>query len=633
MKVLASVLFAVLAASAVGTALAGPAKVLQNLKGSVSYRSPHGLRRAVALRASVLVRDRDVASTGAASLGVLTLPDSSRIMLGQRTRVRVGLFQPGAVAKARFVVYNGQMRFTVEHPHGARANYVFQTPVASIAVRGTIGDISVDVVDGMRLNVYHLSSPNLPVIVQTVYGQRFVLRGGQKVWVRWLNGRLVGRETALSKAEIDRFAQFGAPRKIDTPLAVPVPSPMPSPTRVSFSGFLRAYQFQRINAVGINQQAVNFGGGLHAEYTARSRPFTVATTYFFADPLGLNGNDPQANPAVDNTLPGYNESSQGELYAQYRTWRDFLQAGKMQIFTPWANPADGRMIPVTFQGILARSYIAPGWDVGVARIARFKSRTSSTFDANDLLTNDRTPGFLLVDLTHATRSLRASLHQYWFYDVAALTYAQMQIDLPHHRFIAAQAVAESNAGRSLLGTIHNHTLGLELGARIGAVHATLGWDRSPSVLYETASPGSIFTPIGGTPASRSLGGGLFEVVGGGIASPYTDGYVSDPLFTTSIVTSLVDRRSPGSAVKIAFAATTADGRWSGQIAQTYFDFNNALGSASATESDADVTVLLSRIDPVLPFTGLSLRQRWGYRVSSGPPLRFLYSRTQLQYTF
>lgn len=210
---LAALFLAALLLTMTGAGAAG--KVLHNVRGAVTYQPPGQRAQPLAPSASVALDDRAIASTAAASLGSLTLPDSSLILLGQDTRVQLGLFREGAQTQARFIIYNGKTRFHVEHPHGAKAAYTFVTPTASVAVRGTMGDISVDENDGMRLNVYHLSSPRLPVVVKTIYGQRFTLHGGQKLWVRWLNGRLVGRETRLSRVEIARFAEFGPPPVVD----------------------------------------------------------------------------------------------------------------------------------------------------------------------------------------------------------------------------------------------------------------------------------------------------------------------------------------------------------------------------------------------------------------------------------
>lgn len=420
-------------------------------------------------------------------------------------------------------------------------------------------------------------------------------------------------------------------------LASPSPAPTsaaPAPQGVlTTAGVLRAYAFQKINQSGTNQRAINFGGSLHADYAPPNSPLAAGLTYFFADPLGANGPQPQRNPGIDNSLPGYAYSSLGELYLQYRTFRDLIQTGKMSIVTPWAGPADARLIPVTYQGTMVRRYFAPGWDAGIMRIARYKSRTSFTFDANDQLTPAATGGFLLLDLTRTAGSFTGSLHHYRFYDVADLTYAYARVDFSPRGFAAVQGIIENNAGRSLVGLVHNHTIGVQLGRKIGAATATLSYNYAPPVSYVTANPASVFVPTGGTPAVRSLGGGLFRVAGGGIASPYTDGLTADPLFTTSIVASFVERRSTGSGVKLQVSAASGNGRLSGSVAHAFYDYGNALGPATATESEADVTYQISNLDIARPGTGLSLRQRWAYRASSGPPFGFLYSRTQLQYSF
>lgn len=196
-------------------AAAGADKELQNVRGTVTYGAPGVAARPLAFSASVVLSDKNIASTGNASLGALSLPDSSRILLGQNTRIQLGFFDQTDVATAKFIIYNGKTRFSVQHPQGEKANYIFDTPTAQIAVRGTDGDISVDTADGMRLNVYHLGDANLPVTAITIYGEKFTLHGGQKLWVRWQNGRIVGRQTKLSKTEINRFAEFGPPNTID----------------------------------------------------------------------------------------------------------------------------------------------------------------------------------------------------------------------------------------------------------------------------------------------------------------------------------------------------------------------------------------------------------------------------------
>jgi ferric-dicitrate binding protein FerR (iron transport regulator) len=187
-------------------------RILSNVRGSVTYVSyPTGEARDLALNASTLVKDDDVAKTGDRSMAKVTLPDSSVVTLGSNTAIKLDTFDAASIAKAHFVVAYGKLRFHVEHPAGAKADFTFSTPTGEIAVRGTEGDISVDPFDGVRVNVYRLSDAALPVHVNMINGLTFDIPAGQKIWMRWQSGTLVGKVLPLTQAEIDRFAEFGAP--------------------------------------------------------------------------------------------------------------------------------------------------------------------------------------------------------------------------------------------------------------------------------------------------------------------------------------------------------------------------------------------------------------------------------------
>jgi hypothetical protein len=204
---------AILAGLFAAAALAAPANiVLSNLRGAVTYVSyPSGDARDVPPNASTLVKDDDVAKTGDRSMAQIVLPDSSVVTLAGNTAIKLDTFDAATIAKAHFVVAYGKMRFNVRHPAGAKANFTFSTPTGEIAVRGTEGDISVDPFDGVRVNVYLLSDPALPVHVSMINGLSFDIPAGQKIWMRWESGTLVGKVLPLTQAEIDRFSELGPP--------------------------------------------------------------------------------------------------------------------------------------------------------------------------------------------------------------------------------------------------------------------------------------------------------------------------------------------------------------------------------------------------------------------------------------
>lgn len=192
--------------------IAAADKQLQNVKGDVSYQLASGSQRPLAPRASIVLEDNSSAITGANSLGGIILPDTSRVMIGSSSKVQIGYFTQAAVASAKFYIPYGRVRFKVEHPKGAQANYTFQTPTAQIAVRGTEGDIFSDPSGNLQVNVYQVSNPNLPVQVTLANGKVFTLTAGQSLTVGTVAGAISAGVSSVSQSTFSQFSQFGAPQ-------------------------------------------------------------------------------------------------------------------------------------------------------------------------------------------------------------------------------------------------------------------------------------------------------------------------------------------------------------------------------------------------------------------------------------
>lgn len=188
-------------------------KQLQSVKGSVSYQ--HGTaKKPLAANASIVLADKDYAMTGADSRGAVTLPDSSVVTVGSDTKVQLAFFNQTDIANAKFIVYNGKTRFEIRHPQGAKANYVFQTPSAAIAVRGTQGDIGVTP-DSLQVNVYEVCDPQLPVIVTTKSGQEFTVNAGQALAAKIVGGIVRAQVEQLTQQMLDQFnTDLGVPTNI-----------------------------------------------------------------------------------------------------------------------------------------------------------------------------------------------------------------------------------------------------------------------------------------------------------------------------------------------------------------------------------------------------------------------------------
>jgi hypothetical protein len=437
----------------------------------------------------------------------------------------------------------------------------------------------------------------------------------------------------------------------------PGPSPSPAGSNVVFSGQVRAYYFTRTNQIqdssNPNRAATNFGVRLHAEYPIAGTALFLGATYFGVDPFGANGPDPAKNPKIDNTLPGFGMGTLGEAYVAYKSPQFAAKIGNQQIAMPWSPPSDTRIKPALYQGLEGQWNPNEHWTIFFDRIIRFESRTSSQFSGTTLITSAQpgnpvypfhtTAGFLQVGLGYkANAQLSAAAYFYHFSDIANLIWIESRFfpwrASPLHPYLAAQFARERQTGAADAGIIDSQTFGAQIGANFGPnLSAAFGFDIAP---WRTATAAGAdcsgaallyFLPSGGTPGCK-ISGGSAIVAYGGLASPYTDSYTGDPIFTTSFIQSSVDRHSAGETYRLAVTVQPNDRRFRIILGGTLGNYGNVLGPNLTRSFDADATYYFSKVSSN-SYRGWSLRHRYGDRVQPTVPFDFKYNRTQLEYDF
>jgi len=212
-RALVAILSLCLAAATLPVAAAQD-KTLENLKGNVSYQVTAGsAEQAIAPQASISLADNAFAVTGPNSMGAIGLPDNSRVLIGQSSKVQLVSFTQTNTANASFVlVPPSRTRFSVEHPNGARANYTFQTPLGQIAVRGTVGDIYGSDTQ-LQVNVYDVSDPTLPVVVTLNNGKVFILGKGDVLNATLgAAGVIEVQQLHVNNPTFQQFQEFGMPQ-------------------------------------------------------------------------------------------------------------------------------------------------------------------------------------------------------------------------------------------------------------------------------------------------------------------------------------------------------------------------------------------------------------------------------------
>jgi hypothetical protein len=318
------------------------------------------------------------------------------------------------------------------------------------------------------------------------------------------------------------------------------------------------------------------------------------------------------------------------------------------------------------------------WTLEAMDMIRFESRTNSSFDNKTLLTSFpagspglpgnffyaggngvTTAGFTYGRVGYNAHGLVSNLHYYHFADIANLGWLDAKYTLAQKTkpFIAAQFGNERDTGASRLGRIDADVVGLQIGAApTRTFSVALGWNQIPRKMdtLSTLPPGitcsaKLQTGIakGATlpyflgsnaPQCVKNSNGTTSIDYGGIATPYTDSYATDPLFTTSLTQGMADRRAAGTGAKIGATYTTVDKRAVFTVSRAYYDYGTTLQPQQTDETDADLTLYANRFPKAGAYKGLFVRYRYGERRQSnvatygGLPV-FKYNRAQLEYDF
>lgn len=444
----------------------------------------------------------------------------------------------------------------------------------------------------------------------------------------------------------------------------------------------------KVAATGPNRAAFNFGGDLRADYKFGDSPFSVGGALWGAYPFGVNGgsvgcnvggglivNESTAlcaknNAGIDNTLPGYALET-FEYYVKYSDPTASISVGDQLLNKPWEPASDSRIKPSLYQGADATINATKTLAIGLTRITRFENRTESIFDQCTLLTcTGVTPagiGSIVGRKSITTGADRAALtfkpngrftvaaEAYHFHDIANLTYLESKYYVlkqnVYNPYFGFQFVDERQAGSAILGRVQNQTVGLQLGVTpVRNLLFTVGADQAPwnydtvTATSAAAATAPYFLAAGGTNAlvaagvtgsavnAVKVGTDRYKVVYGGIASPYSDSYASDPLYTTSITQGMVDRRSAGFALKGAFTYTTFNKRLVAIASEASYNYDTAFTRNRTYELDADITYNFNAVRAGT-YKGFSLRERFADRTQPTLPYNFKYLRHQLQYSF
>jgi hypothetical protein len=409
---------------------------------------------------------------------------------------------------------------------------------------------------------------------------------------------------------------LGAETRLSSPAHVPAKPKLP----LQFTGNLRSYYFTReYGNPGLDtQSAFSLGGKLSFLTNPFWNGFRIGGTVYTAQSLGLNSD---YYLRQDRTLPGSPVTVLGQAFGQYENPYVFVRVGNQLITTSWLNDADSRMIPATYQGLYLAVTPVTGLDLIGFRQISFKGRPADHFTKTNLynplnvgsgavtaLGNKTDIGTLAFGIKYIRDDLHMHAWIYHFYNYANLAYADMRYKLATaakvNPLFAWQLAHEWNDGSEILNSVGMGT------TRADVVGALLGVEAAN---WGVTLAGNILPKYHG--AYRN----------GDVVSPYTTGYISDPLFTTSMTAGLIEKAA-GSAVKLTahydfFNETLL-------CSASYAKYYTAPYLHNTDETDLDVT-----FKPQGIFKNLSIRDRIGFLNGNLSYGHFIYNRVMLEYDF
>lgn len=400
-------------------------------------------------------------------------------------------------------------------------------------------------------------------------------------------------------------------------------------------GELRLYDFERAYASPAKPDARALSGALLLDaHSPTLGGFSAGGSLLGANAFAR----PEQPGKVDTTLmgPGSGIAAVGQAFVQYRGARMTVRLGDQYLDTPWLGRSDSRVLPASYEALALTLEPARGWKVFASRTYGWKSRTSDGYRADNLYYPAAWRGDAMYGgigglpagassargawVLGVTRNAGGFKGSAWYYDFpgfARMLHADGSYTMGAREglrpFIAMQYVGETGGGNLLVehgaglygvagDRVRSRALGIDAGVKVPHGQFDVAWNRLAH------APGAIG--------------------GGALVSPYTAGYASDPLFTTSMIRGLVEQ-GPGHAWKVRFTQGFAGDRVRVQLA--YAKYSTLLSGASR---DVYLDVAWNLDDWL---RGLSVRDRWE-RATGGVGLNpgnraFTYNRLMLSYTF
>jgi hypothetical protein len=375
----------------------------------------------------------------------------------------------------------------------------------------------------------------------------------------------------------------------------------------TLTGNIRSYFQTKDFDTQADVSAYTLGGKLKLE-TGSFKGWEAGTAFYWANDFDINRDD----LALQNGLLPSSLSTFGEAYLQYDSGANLARFGRQKIDTPFMNPSDAFIAPVTFFGYSLKNTSFKHFEFSAMHVTEVKVRQVNTFeDTGQFLTKrlgvtpTNTTGTTVFGVQWENDDIKLEGWEYHLPDLFNMVFFQANMDFEEisgmKPFLSIQAGHQFDVGNNLLGNVNASAFGINFGTIMGGTKLAYAFNYLPK------NPGNFRN--------------------GAFLSPYS--FATDALYTNSLDGGLTlkDSAFVGGAHKWTANFEFNETIWS-ELSYTYFDLIKSVGGKDSREINVDVIYKFQG-----SLKGLSLRNRLALVESDRVAENLIENRLQAQYVF
>jgi hypothetical protein len=375
----------------------------------------------------------------------------------------------------------------------------------------------------------------------------------------------------------------------------------------TLSGNIRSYFQTKDFDTQADVSAYSLGGKLKFE-TGLFKGWKAGTAFYWANDFGVNRDD----LALQNGLLPSTLNTFGEAYLQYDSGATLARFGRQKIDTPFMNPSDAFIAPVTYFGYSLTNNSFKHFEFTAMHVTEVKVRQVNTFeDTGQFLTKrlgvtpTNTTGTSVLGVQWENDNIKLEGWEYHLPDLFNMVFFQANMNFAKMSgmkpFLAFQAGHQFDIGDNLLGNVNASAFGINFGAAMEGTRLAYAFNYLPK------NPGNFRN--------------------GAFLSPYS--FATDALYTNSLDGGLTLKNSAfvGGAHKWTANFEFNETIWS-ELSYTYFDLIKSVGGQDSREINVDVIYKFQG-----SLKGLSLRNRFAFVESDRISENLIENRLQAQYVF